>query len=29
VGSALMADDEPQALLREMLEGGRAAASQR
>ncbi|HKE45747.1 MAG TPA: indole-3-glycerol-phosphate synthase [Steroidobacteraceae bacterium] len=26
VGSALMADDEPQALLRAMLEGGRAAA---
>ncbi len=25
VGSALMADDEPQALLRAMLEGGRAA----
>jgi indole-3-glycerol phosphate synthase len=29
VGSALMADDEPQALLREMLEGGRAALSAR
>jgi indole-3-glycerol phosphate synthase len=29
VGSALMADDEPQALLREMLEGGRAAATHR
>ncbi|HZF25809.1 MAG TPA: indole-3-glycerol-phosphate synthase [Steroidobacteraceae bacterium] len=29
VGSALMADDEPQALLREMLEGGRAALASR
>ncbi|HEY7378773.1 MAG TPA: indole-3-glycerol-phosphate synthase [Steroidobacteraceae bacterium] len=29
VGSALMADDEPQALLREILEGGRAAATKR
>jgi len=29
VGSALMADDEPQALLREMLEGGRAALTAR
>jgi indole-3-glycerol phosphate synthase len=29
VGSALMADDEPQALLREMLEGGRAALAGR
>ena len=29
VGSALMADDEPQALLRAMLEGGRAALARR
>ncbi len=29
VGSALMADDQPQALLREMLEGGRAALKAR
>ena len=29
VGSALMADDEPQALLREMLEAGRAAVGPR
>ena len=29
VGSALMADDQPQALLREMLEGGRAALTAR
>ena len=29
VGSALMADDQPQALLRAMLEGGRAALAKR